>query len=87
MPELLARVRVALRHQAARSDRGAGDQAVLVVGDLVVDIAHHCVIVREPRYAVYDAPEHLLPVAMAIARAESFWELPVIGRFLQPTTA
>ncbi|HEV7886369.1 MAG TPA: phosphatidylglycerol lysyltransferase domain-containing protein [Acidimicrobiales bacterium] len=41
----------------------------------------------QPRYAVYDAPEHLLPVAMAIARAESFWELPVIGRFLQPTTA
>jgi lysylphosphatidylglycerol synthetase-like protein (DUF2156 family)/UDP-2,3-diacylglucosamine pyrophosphatase LpxH len=39
-----------------------------------------------PRYAVYDAPEHLLPVAMAIARAESFWELPVIGRFLQPSS-
>jgi lysyl-tRNA synthetase class 2 len=37
-----------------------------------------------PRYAVYDAPEHLVAVAMAIARAESFWELPVIGRFLQP---
>jgi lysylphosphatidylglycerol synthetase-like protein (DUF2156 family) len=41
----------------------------------------------QPRYAVYDAPEHLLPVAMAIARAESFWELPVIGRFLQPSSA
>lgn len=40
-----------------------------------------------PRYAVYDAPEHLLAVAMAIARAESFWELPVIGRFLQPSSA
>lgn len=36
----------------------------------------------QPRYAVYDAPEHALAVAMAIARAESFWELPVIGRFL-----
>lgn len=33
------------------------------------------------RYVVYDAPEHLPAVAVAIARAESFWELPVIGRF------
>jgi hypothetical protein len=24
-------------------------------------------------------------VAIAVARAESFWELPVIGRFLTPT--
>ncbi|MHB8672034.1 MAG: bifunctional lysylphosphatidylglycerol flippase/synthetase MprF, partial [Acidimicrobiales bacterium] len=38
-----------------------------------------------PRYAVYDAPEHLLPAAMAVARAESFWELPIIGRFLVPS--
>ncbi|MCU1494888.1 MAG: hypothetical protein JWO62_2652, partial [Acidimicrobiaceae bacterium] len=30
----------------------------------------------------YDAPEHLPAIAVAIARAESFWELPVIGRFL-----
>jgi len=37
-----------------------------------------------PRYAVYDAPEHLLPIALAVGRAESFWELPVIGRFLVP---
>jgi lysylphosphatidylglycerol synthetase-like protein (DUF2156 family) len=37
-----------------------------------------------PRYAVYDSPEHVAPVAMAIARAESFWELPLIGRFLVP---
>jgi lysylphosphatidylglycerol synthetase-like protein (DUF2156 family) len=35
-----------------------------------------------PRYAVYDAPEHAVPVAMAIARAESFWELPVVGRLI-----
>jgi lysylphosphatidylglycerol synthetase-like protein (DUF2156 family) len=38
----------------------------------------------QPRYAVYDAPENVLPVAFAVARAESFWELPVIGRFLVP---
>ncbi|HEX9530938.1 MAG TPA: phosphatidylglycerol lysyltransferase domain-containing protein, partial [Acidimicrobiales bacterium] len=34
----------------------------------------------QPRYAVYDSPEHMVTVAMAIARAESFWELPLIGR-------
>lgn len=38
-----------------------------------------------PRYVVWDAAEHTLPTALAIARAESFWELPVIGRFLQPS--
>ena len=37
-----------------------------------------------PRYAVYDGPEHMLPAAIAVARAESFWELPVIGRFFVP---
>jgi lysylphosphatidylglycerol synthetase-like protein (DUF2156 family) len=37
-----------------------------------------------PRYAVYDAPENILPVALAVARAESFWELPVIGRLFVP---
>jgi len=41
----------------------------------------------QPRYGVYDAPENALAVAMAIARAESFWELPVIGRFLVPDDA
>jgi lysylphosphatidylglycerol synthetase-like protein (DUF2156 family) len=39
-----------------------------------------------PRYAVYDGPEHIGVVALAIARAESLWELPVIGRFLEPRT-
>jgi lysylphosphatidylglycerol synthetase-like protein (DUF2156 family) len=39
----------------------------------------------QPRYAIYDAPENLLAVAIAVARAESFWELPVIGRFLTPS--
>jgi lysylphosphatidylglycerol synthetase-like protein (DUF2156 family) len=37
----------------------------------------------QPRYAVYDAPENALATALAMARAESFWELPVIGRFLE----
>ena len=37
-----------------------------------------------PRYVVYDGLEHVLPAALAIARAESFWELPVVGRFLAP---
>ena len=39
----------------------------------------------QPRYAVYDAPENALATAIAVARAESFWELPVIGRFLVPS--
>jgi lysylphosphatidylglycerol synthetase-like protein (DUF2156 family) len=34
------------------------------------------------RYLVYDSPEHLVAVGLAVARAELFWELPVIGRFL-----
>jgi lysylphosphatidylglycerol synthetase-like protein (DUF2156 family) len=37
-----------------------------------------------PRYVVWDAAENTLPMALAIARAESFWELPIIGRFFQP---
>ena len=41
-----------------------------------------------PRYACYDSPEHLLAASIAVARAESFWELPLIGRFFarQATT-
>ena len=34
-----------------------------------------------PRYAVYDSPEHMLTASIAVARAESFFELPLIGRF------
>jgi lysylphosphatidylglycerol synthetase-like protein (DUF2156 family) len=41
----------------------------------------------QPRYAIYDAPENALAVAIAVARAESFWELPVVGRFLVPSGA
>jgi lysylphosphatidylglycerol synthetase-like protein (DUF2156 family) len=32
------------------------------------------------RYAVYDTAEHFLPSAVAVAKAESFYDLPVIGR-------
>ncbi len=39
------------------------------------------------RYVVYEAPENLLAVAVAIARAESWWELPVVGRFFAGTGA
>lgn len=36
----------------------------------------------QPRFAVYDSTENALSVALAIARAESFWELPVVGKLL-----
>jgi lysylphosphatidylglycerol synthetase-like protein (DUF2156 family) len=35
-----------------------------------------------PRYVVFDTAEHLVPVVMAIIRAESMWEIPVLGRLL-----
>ncbi len=37
-----------------------------------------------PRYACYDSPEHVLGASIAVARAESFFELPIIGRFFTP---
>ena len=37
-----------------------------------------------PRYAAYDSPEHLLSASIAVARAESFFEIPLIGRFFKP---
>jgi two-component system KDP operon response regulator KdpE len=43
-PELLARVRVALRHRTDHTDRHSS--GVLVVGDIAIDIAHHRVTVR-----------------------------------------
>ena len=46
MPELLARIRVALRNRRpAGADEAALDQSVLAVGDLQVDIARHEVTV------------------------------------------
>jgi lysylphosphatidylglycerol synthetase-like protein (DUF2156 family) len=38
-----------------------------------------------PRYAAYDSPEHILSASIAVARAESFFELPLIGRFFKPS--
>ena len=40
----------------------------------------------QPRYLVYDSTDGLVPIALAVAKAESFWELPVIGAFLKPKT-
>ena len=37
-----------------------------------------------PRYAVYESPGDMLPSAWAVAKAESFVELPLIGRMLAP---
>jgi lysylphosphatidylglycerol synthetase-like protein (DUF2156 family) len=37
-----------------------------------------------PRYIVYDSPEHFAPTVVAILRAESLSEVPVIGRFFTP---
>ena len=37
-----------------------------------------------PRYAAYDSPEHMLSASIAVARAESFFEIPLIGRFFKP---
>ena len=39
-----------------------------------------------PRYACYDSPEHLLSASIAVAKAESFFELPLIGRFFARTS-
>ena len=49
MPELLARIRVALRNRrpAGGADGAAVDQSVLAVGDLRVDIARHQVTVGD----------------------------------------
>ena len=44
MPELLARVRVALRHAPAPAS-GVASEAVLRVGDVVVDLPRHSVVV------------------------------------------
>jgi lysylphosphatidylglycerol synthetase-like protein (DUF2156 family) len=37
----------------------------------------------QARDAVYDGAKHILPSAVAVARAESFFDLPVIGRFFR----
>jgi two-component system, OmpR family, KDP operon response regulator KdpE len=52
-PELLARLRVALRHRARTAapgdGAGAGDPPVLVVGDIRIDLPHHTVDVDGQR--------------------------------------
>jgi lysylphosphatidylglycerol synthetase-like protein (DUF2156 family) len=40
-----------------------------------------------PRYAVYESPQNILPAAWAVAKAESFVELPIIGRMFSPRSA
>jgi lysyl-tRNA synthetase class 2 len=40
-----------------------------------------------PRYAVYESPGNILPAAWAVAKAESFVELPLIGRMFTPRPA
>ncbi|MCU1453820.1 MAG: hypothetical protein JWN46_1966 [Acidimicrobiales bacterium] len=37
-----------------------------------------------PRYAVYDSAENFLTAAVAVAKAEGFSDLPLIGRFFTP---
>ena len=37
------------------------------------------------RYVVYGAAPELLPIAVAIIRAESLWDLPVVGRLFSPS--
>ena len=39
-----------------------------------------------PRYIVVEGPDHLVAAGRALASAESLWELPVVGRFLRPST-
>jgi lysylphosphatidylglycerol synthetase-like protein (DUF2156 family) len=36
-----------------------------------------------PRYLVYDSPEYLVPVLLAILRAESLQEVPLLGRMVR----
>lgn len=37
-----------------------------------------------PRYLAYDALENLAATALAVVKAESLWELPLIGKLLRP---
>ncbi len=37
-----------------------------------------------PRYGVYDAKQNIVPIALAVMRAEQFTEFPLLGRFLKP---
>jgi two-component system KDP operon response regulator KdpE len=59
MPELLARVRVAVRH---RGERAAVDESVLTVGDLSLDVGHHRCTVGEREVALTPKEFSLLEV-------------------------
>ena len=37
------------------------------------------------RYVIYGATQELLPIAVAIIRAESLWDIPVVGRLFSPS--
>jgi lysylphosphatidylglycerol synthetase-like protein (DUF2156 family) len=37
-----------------------------------------------PRYVVIDGPDQILSAGLAVAAAESLWELPLVGRYLRP---
>jgi lysylphosphatidylglycerol synthetase-like protein (DUF2156 family) len=39
-----------------------------------------------PRYVIVDGPDEVLSAALAVASTESLWELPLVGRFLKPST-
>ena len=39
------------------------------------------------RYLVFGSVEHIFAVGLAVARAESWWELPLIGRYLRANHA
>ncbi|MGH8887275.1 MAG: hypothetical protein ACRDYX_19335 [Egibacteraceae bacterium] len=36
---------------------------------------------------MYEPPAHLPETGIVVARAESFWEIPVVGRFFRPDPA
>jgi lysylphosphatidylglycerol synthetase-like protein (DUF2156 family) len=36
------------------------------------------------RYVIYGATQELLPIGVAIIRAESLWDIPVVGRLFSP---
>ena len=38
----------------------------------------------EPRYAVVDGTENTIATAIAVARAEGMWDLPLVGRWFRP---
>ncbi|HVA08465.1 MAG TPA: response regulator transcription factor [Acidimicrobiales bacterium] len=52
MAELEARLRVAIRHDAARTEAGSGPAARIQVGSLYIDLVHHMATVRGAHLAL-----------------------------------